>query len=389
VGGPDPTAPPPLTDTPAPVPDAYRSLYDSLDNDLAAVEDYVASLPSDSAASTLFGAELLVASGNRGQALLGPQTMSVVELSLDRLQEIGVDGVTVQIADPLLAREFPDSEAYLAFYQQVAEQVHRRGILLVVETGPAFPDPQYSNVHYDWSTLSTLEYFDLRREQLNRIARLVGPDYLSIGNEPDTERILTGQNFGLEAYLAYVREVIRDLHDLDGVRLGAGSGSWDDPDYMEAFIRESGLDFVDIHLYPLTNGSTDYVQRAAEWAAMAQGQGKQVIIGETWLYKVRPEELQQGIGYQEALQRDVFSFWQPLDVRFLRAVAGMAQAQGLEYVSFFWSGYFFAYVEADASWLNETAFDLYQELNRRQYVSLQAGVLTESGRAYQELLSGR
>ena len=320
---------------------------------------------------------------------MAPQTMGVVELYLDRLKEIGVDGVTVQIADPLLAPGFPDSEAYLAFYQQVAEEVHRRGLLLVVETGPVFPDPQYSNVRYHWSTLSTLEYFDLRREQLNRIARLVGPDYLSIGNEPDTERILTGQNFGLEGYLAYIREVIRDLKGLGGARLGVGTGSWDDPNYMHAFIQESGLDFVDIHLYPLTNGSIDYVQRAAEWAAMAQGQGKQVVIGETWLYKVRPEELQQEISYQEALQRDVFSFWQPLDARFLRAAAGMAQAQGIDYVSFFWSGYFFAYVEADASWLNETAFDLYQELNRRQYLSLQAGVLTEPGRAYQELLSDR
>ncbi len=122
---------------------------------------------------------------------------------------------------------------------------------------------------------------------------------------------------------------------------------------------------------------------------MAQAQGKQVAIGETWLYKVTAEELIQGIGYQEALQRDVFNSWQPLDIRHQRAIAEMALAQDIDFVSFFWSGFYFAYLEADPSLLEASGLERYQELNRLQYASLLAGTLTDTGSDFQQMLTTR
>ena len=107
------------------------------------------------------------------------------------------------------------------------------------------------------------------------------------------------------------------------------------------------------------------------------------------MYKVTAEELIQGIGYQEALQRDVFSFWQPLDIRHQRAIAEMALAQDIDFVSFFWSGFYYAYLEADPSLLGPSAVERYQELNRLQYANLLAGTLTDTGIDFQELLSVR
>ena len=374
---------------PQPVPESYRTLYTSLEADIAAVEGLVDELIAVPDPATRFGAELVVASGNRGADLLAPQTMGAVELYLDRLMELGVDGVSVQISDPLLSSEFPESEAYLAFYRQVAEEVRRRGLALMIETGPVFPDPQYSKVAFDWSALSVQEYFNLRREQLVLIAREVRPDYLSLGNEPATEVLLTGLNIDVQSYLGFIRGVHEDLDGLQGVMLGAGSGSWEDPAYIEAFLQEPALDFIDIHIYPITNGRIDYVRRASEWSELARAQGKQVAIGETWLYKVTAAELIQGISYQEALQRDVFSFWQPLDIRFQRAIAEMAQAQGIDFVSFFWSGFYYAYLEADPALLEASALERYQELNRLQYANLLAGTLTDTGNDFQEFLAAR
>ena len=371
------------------VPEAYRALYASLEADLSTVEGFVHGLPAVPDPSTRIGTELVVASGNRGTDLLASQTMGAVELYLDRLVQLGVDGVSVQISDPLLTSEYPDSDDYLAFYQQVAAEIRRRGLVMMVETGPVFPDPQYSKVAFDWSTLSVQEYYDLRREQLVRIGREVRPDYLSIGSEPTTEVLLTGLDIDVQGYLGLVRGVIEDLEDLQGVLLGAGTGSWEDPVYIEAFLREPGLDFINIHIYPITNGRIDYVKRASQWSALAKAQGLQVAIGETWLYKVTAEELIQGIGYQEALQRDVFSFWQPLDIRHQRAIAQMALAQDIDFVSFFWSGFYYAYLEADPSLLGPSAVERYQELNRLQYANLLAGTLTDTGIDFQELLSVR
>ena len=390
-GFPAPTESPLPEDSglPQPVPEAYRPLYAGLEADLSAVEEFVSGLPTVPDPATRIGAELSVANGNRGADLLASQTMGGVELYLDRLQQLGVEGVSVQISDPLLTSEFPDSEAYLAFYRQVAAEIRRRGMVLMIETGPVFPDPQYSKVAFDWSALSVKEYFDLRHEQLVLIGRELRPDYLSIGGEQTTEVLLTGLNIDVQGYLGLVGRVIDDLEGLQGVMLGAGSGSWENPAYIEAFLREPGLNFIDIHIYPITNGRIDFVARASEWAELARAQGKQVTIGETWLYKVTAEELIRGIDYQEALQRDVFGFWQPLDIRFQRAIAEMAQAQGIDFVSFFWSGFFYAYLEANPSLLGASSLENYQELRRLQSANLLTGTLTHTGRDFQELLAAQ
>jgi hypothetical protein len=356
---------------------------------LAEFEDYLAANWDGARGQTVFGAEIIVANGNRGEVLLEPGTMAGVRLYLDRLQEIGVGGVTVQIADPLINPGYPRSDEYLAFYRQVAEEVRRRGLVLAVEIGPVFPDPQFSRVQYDWSRLTLDEYFQIRHDDLVRIAAEIGPDYLSLGNEPATEAMLTGLSFSLQDYLAFVRETVADIDRSHGTRIGAGTGTWEDPAYLEAFTAEPGLDFIGLHLYPLSNGRTDYWLRAIEAAQAAEAAGRAVVVGEAWLYKASPDEVAAGIAYQDVFGRDPFSFWQPLDSRYLAAVVGMADWLHFDYVSFFWSGFFFGYLDYNAPLSGLPQTELYQRLNRAQLDGLQAGHLTETGRTYQALLAER
>ena len=375
--------------TPPPPPTSYEDLYASLSDALSEFEDHLAANWDGARGETVFGAELIIANGNRGDVLLQPATMAGVRLYLDRLQQIGVGGVTVQIADPLLSPGYARSDEYLAFYRQVAEEARGRGLVLTVETGPVFPDPQFSRVQYDWSQLTLDEYFQIRHDDLVRIATEIGPDYLSLGNEPATEAMLTGLSFSLQDYLAFVRETAADVDRSQGTRIGAGTGTWEDPSYLEALTAEPSLDFIGLHLYPLSNGRTDYWLRAIEAAQAAAANGRAVVVGEAWLYKASPEEVAAGMAYQDVFGRDLYSFWQPLDSRFLTAVVGMADWLDFDYVSFFWSGLFFGYLDYDALLSGLPAPELYARLNQEEFAGLQAGRLTETGRAYQALLAGR
>jgi len=58
----------------------------------------------------------------------------------------------------------------------------------------------------------------------------------------------------------------------------------------------------------------------------------------------------------------------------------------LEYVSFFWCGFFFSYLEYDETIRDLSPVELYLRLNQAQYANIVAGTLTETGRAYQALL---
>ena len=333
----------------------------------------------------IFGAELLVASGNRGEKLLEPATFETVQLSLDRFEELGLRGVTVQISTPLLVPDYPHNEDYARFFKQVAREVHRRGMTLLVETGPVFPDPQLSNVRYDFSTFDLGSYFAARKGEIVRIAREVEPDYLAIGQEPSTEAMLTGLSISPPDYLAFVQGTLSSLDAYPNTRVGAGAGTWENPDYLRGFIEDTDLDFVDLHIYPIVGPRLDYLQVTLDTAALARAKGKRSVIGEAWLYKAFPSEIRT-IHYGDIYARDAFSFWAPLDADFVRMVACLARSQDLDFISFFWSSFFFAYLDYDQTPTDLTHAEQMRALNQAVYANMLGGVFSPTGLAYAELL---
>jgi hypothetical protein len=373
-----------LPETPA-VPQEYQALYASLEESLESFHDYLSEHWDGTTGSTVFAAELLVANGNRGDVLLQPATMVGVNLYLDRFQELGVQGVTVAISFPLLSPDFPRSAEYLRFFQGVAEEVHRRGLKLLVESGPVFPDPEYSRLQVDFSGFTTETFFQAKREQLLLIAREVRPDYLSISGEPTTEKMLTGLSLSPAEYAAFAQETADAIDRSSGILVGAGAGTWEDPEYIRGFVADTSLDFINMHVYPLKSPYDDYLQRAVETAELARASGKKLVIGESWLYKASPAEV--GKPYQEIFPRDVFSFWEPLDIRFIEAMAGLAHYQGFEYVSLFWANYLFAYLDYDETSKNLSYVELMNLANQAASDSILAGTFSGTGQALQRLLS--
>ena len=129
-------------------------------------------------------------------------------------------------------------------------------------------------------------------------------------------------------------------------RIGAGFGVWhrDYRTLAERLTRETTIDVLNLHIYPIAG---DQIGRVAELAEIARRNGKETAIGEAWLFKIAPGERQRLDPRQldaVIFGRDVFEFWAPLDGEFASILMTLARRQSIEYVSFFWSGYLFAYV---------------------------------------------
>jgi hypothetical protein len=192
------------------------------------------------------------------------------------------------------------------------------------------------------------------REEFREMAAVIvtdmQPDYLTLFTEPQTQSQNTGLDFTVKKFSETVRYVARNLKP-PGVRLGAGAGTWDDMAYFKALARIPELDYLDLHIYPIQR---DFVMnRVIQVTAIAQRNKKSVSIGEAWLYKVSERELGK-ISPVKAFARDVFSFWQPLDIMFLETVINLSHRIQAEFSCFFWMKYLYGYLDYNGHTKNLT-----------------------------------
>ena len=105
-------------------------------------------------------------------------------------------------------------------------------------------------------------------------------------------------------------------------------------------IAAKRVDYLDTHTYPV--GRTQGANAVAV-ATIARRAGKPLVADEVWLYKTADLGIGGGAP-EQVFRQDMFSFWEPLDARFLAATATWARRAGAAYVSAFWSWQFFTYL---------------------------------------------
>lgn len=324
-----------------------------------------------------------------------------VRLELDRLRALGVEAVTVAIPFPELYAPFltfngdpDDLQPFVAFFAGVVDEAHARGMKVAVESGPYFSAISSQDAGLDaasyYRTLSWNAYVIGRATQIVTIVRDIRPDVLSVGSEPDTEHRLTGQ-INLRSVAGFAGMVRYDLDalasaGLTGVPIVAGTGTWmsDNDSFAEALAEIPGLWGIDLHLYPV---NLDYLDRALSLAEIAHARGKRVTMLECWLQKERDSELGTiDPAFDPTLYaRDTFSFWAPLDRRFLAVVAKIAQVAKMDYLSPFWSRYFFAYLDYDQ--VGSLSADQIVSLATQAHAqALVSGAYTDTGRVYTTLI---
>ena len=361
------------------VPLAYRQLYLYLDNSLTYLQNHVEQLPAGGKQDVAFAAELITANGNRGADLLTAQALAGVRVNLDALQRLGVRAVAVTIVYPTLDPSFPRHDEYLAFFKSVASEVRSRRLKLIVKLSVAFTGTAFSNLNVDFSSLTVAKFAEGKRAMAEVVLRELAPDYLNLVGEPDTESNLTGLR-ALNDATTYAGVITTILSGLDRrqTKIGAGTGTWSSPLFAGAFAK-TAIDYIDLHEYPAWPSTTDNLFAIAD---IAHRNGKSLAMTEAWLYKAGPDEGGDVAATADIFRRDVYSFWSPLDAKFLRNMVAFAKREQLEFVSPFWSALFFGNVTYSASNASLSYAQLTQLANRAAADAMVAGETTALGREY-------
>jgi hypothetical protein len=377
------TAPEPGQAAMVPVPAEYRQLYDSLSGKLESFDKGLDGQCAGEKRKTIFAAELLGANCHAGEQLLNPAYYQGLITWLDALKAMGVTGVKIAIDYPFMMPDFPNYDAYLKVYKNIIRECRDRNMTVFIANGNLF-GPPFTNLKYSLAGLTLEKYRQGKKQTVETILRELQPDYLSVANEPTTEAMLTGINQTPTQFAETTRYILQGL-DRKGTLMGSGTGTWSNMSYIKELAAIPELDYIDMHIYPV-----DYMQGAVDAAAIARAGNKRLALAEIGLYKMRPDEMGDlgKLATQATIYgRDVFSFWEPLDSRFLEIVMKMAKCSGYEFISPYWSTYLFSYMDYSSATKNLSYSQLRQADNMQAYKNALSGKLSPWGETYKKLIA--
>jgi len=336
-----------------PYPQEFAALYEELSDNLSARETELRTDWNGTPTQVIYSATLLSASSNNGNKLFNATFREGNSLILNSLAALGIKGIVIQINYPILTPGFTSNAAdYLTAFSEIADEIHSLGLKVIVEHNVLLPGYSSLNPTAYYSTLTKTSFGQGSYLEVKSIVEQINPDYLSLVTEPGTYESALKLQMSLTDWTVYVESVVNQLSvDVPGytTKLGAGSGAWEDPGFVNAFAAINGLDYIDIHSYPLTNGITNYLKNLETWSDLIRSINStlEIISSESWLYKAQASELGGAPTNSAFFARDVYSFWEPLDAQFLNVLTLTAYTKNFSVIAPFWSNYFLAYLDYD------------------------------------------
>lgn len=326
AGGPEPEPAAVLRD---------RAIFSSLSASLAAFGAGLPPVPED-APTPVVGAHLFLASGRRGPALLGRFARDQNRLLLDRLQELGITGVLLNLGYQHLTTDSRAAD-YRAFYTWLAEEAKRRNLVTLVECGPLLGGV---------AGIPLQQYEQGKRDALRFVCAELQPAYLSVANEPTIAARDTGL-WELASPIGYARHVAALVDGLEPgeTLLSAGVGTWEPLAFalrLAVLPGVPGLDCLDAHQYPARR---DFLARLEDLAAVAAFASMPLLVSNYGLYPLGDDELAARVDFQEAFKRAAFAHWQPLEAQLTRTLLAFARGYGLPGVWAFFPEALFAALE--------------------------------------------
>jgi hypothetical protein len=370
---------------PGPVPAQYATMYAGLKSQLDSYQEAVNAMPDYrvSGRSTppfVAAAELLDANGNRQDELLQAGALNGVGQELDALKRLGVRGVTIGIKLPLLLQQYtPQAAKYADFYAAVAKQARVRGFTVDVELGGLFCGTVFSTCTYAYPHMVS-GWARLTAEQAKIVIARVHPQYLDILSEPNTEAELTSIPAleTLNGVVQFVTSTLQQMGRRGTTKIGAGAASWF-PVSFDRAIAKTSVDVLIDHIYPL---SANIIQTVRATAALAHETHKPLVADEVWLYKSTPS-LNGGVtasGSEAKL--DAFSFFEPLDERFLSITREWSIKADVAFTSPFWSQQLFSYTTWTSQLEAESTTSTLVLLNQEAAAAMANGAFSASGLAW-------
>jgi hypothetical protein len=172
--------------------------------------------------------------------------------------------------------------------------------------------------------------------------------------------------------------VVAGIGESGATKLGAGAATWLDPSFNEAILRES-IDYLTLHIYPVTPHTTDNLIKDTE---LAHNAGKPIVADEVGLYKTDGSDQTTPATADTTFRRDSFSFFEPLDTRFAQITSAWAEKSGVAYVSPYWAGQLFSYIDWTPALDAAPYPQLSQAFNTQVRQAFEANRLTDYGRAW-------
>lgn len=366
------------------VPKQHAALYQTLDAQLSAFQ---ARLPALIKQPPLLRAAPLAALRCEHAADLGNEARwQAARRELDGLRWARAQAIVLETCYPLLTAEFGDPRALLERYANLANEVRLRELKLLVRQRalPALGGIAETGRYYRELTHQRLA--SERYAEAKSIVLALQPDYLTLVSDPRADS--AGLALKPKDWRAYLQRASTDLRRELGdlvPPLGAGLGVWGDTATLEAFAAVPGLAYLDLRFYPATAVTEDLLGRLVTWPQRIRAidPGKRILLSEAWLHKSTPEEPFKGAAEVNALAREAFGFWSPLDVRFLRATAHAARLSGIELLGVSRPEYFFAYLDFfDPATYRARARVLIDLAAQRAAIAMERRELTDTGRAF-------
>jgi RNA polymerase sigma factor (sigma-70 family) len=328
---------------PAAIPDQYRPLYQELDATLHQASQLYPF--KKGAARPLVAPNLLQASSMYAPAASGSPRWKDLLDTLDAFKAMGSDAVFVQILAPDLV--LGDTAASVDFYQRLADEIRARKMKLYVEhfVNTPFVANHPRDKH---APPAVQDFLKIMEQEAALIYREIKPDYLTLVNEPVWFlRGVLHLSFSSDELAGWIGELTAHLKSSGAspnTLLGAGAELWEPETYVLKFAKQANLDYVDIHMYALKVKGEGSIAKLASLVHQVREArpNMKIMIGEAWLMKDGGGAPNVN-GYQDALARNDFSFWSPLDEQFLNLLMGFGQKENISAVVPFFSQYFFGY----------------------------------------------
>jgi len=377
-------APPALAQN---APKKFQALYRELDARLSEFQRQLP--PRSSRAAPIRAAALLGADCHRGEFILTEAQRQATVRELEALGRLGAEGIVLEICYPLLTPGFRDHQPLIEYYANLANEVHVRGMKLIVTHSSLLPAYASIDVRPYYAKLTKQRFLRERYAELKAILLATTPDYLTLVSNPSAQS--AGLNLTLSDWRGYVQRSADALTEQLGsfpTLLGAGVGLWDDFNYARAFAEIKGLGYIDLHLYPLSSDGQSNLERLLTWPdrIRAIDATKRIILGEMWLYKAAADQRFTAAADPSIVARDVFGFWAPLDSKFLSAVGAAAREKGIEVVAPSRSRYFFAYLDYnDPNSFQLRPLDLLNLASQRANAAIAKGQYTDTGHAFRKM----
>ncbi len=391
----------------AAVPAAEQPVYDQLQGKLTAFTQTVTSQWNGVKTPYLKSGELLSADGNLGLLLLGAGQRTKYLNELNALKNLGNTAVVVQMGYPLLYQPFlqfngdpQDYASIIAFYQQVAADVHAAGMKLIVESSTIFPgffsQGSSLNITGYYQSISYDEYITGEATMNATIVNEIKPDYLDVGSEPGTVATNTGftQVSSYSGWAAAVQGFVSMIPTPHPIPIGAGIGTWqvvNSTQYIDALVPF--VDYIDIHVYPINdppNSAIDIPTNTLNVINEALAKGRPVAMSEAWLSKQTDAQYATDVAVASSVNnfsQDVFSFWAPLDQQFINVLSDIANWKNFIYFSPFWTRFYWSYIDYN-TYANESAEALINTSVQTSATALSQSKVTSTGLFVQGLYQG-